>query len=258
MHRIRRYVRVRPRRFLRRLMRGYGGSRIRRWIDGRSFPRVGAVRFGDLRRTTPISRHFGYDRGRPIDRYYIEKFLAANAHVIHGRVLEIGHDTYTRAYGSGVIHSDVLHIEAGHPRVTIVADLNDAGHLPGDTYDAIIFTQTLHLIFDMRPVIRTLHRMLRPGGVLLATFPGISNIDAGRWADQWFWGLTVHSARRLFTESFHGEVVVEGHGNVLAAVGFLHGLAVSDLAPHELDVRDPSYDVLITVRATKVAQPSIH
>ncbi len=257
MHRIRGYVGVRRRQFLRRLLPGYGGSRIRRWIRGRSFPRVGAVRFGDLRRTSPISRHFGYDRGRPIDRYYIENFLATNAHLIRGWVLEIGHDTYTRRYGSGVTHSDVLHIEAGHPRVTIVADLSDADHLPGDTYDAIIFTQTLHLIFDMRPVIQTLHRMLRPGGVLLATFPGISNIDAGRWADQWFWSLTSHSARRLFGDSFQGEVVVEGHGNVLAAIAFLHGLAVGDVDPHELDVRDPAYDVLITVRATKAAPGNV-
>lgn len=257
MHRIRGFIRARRRQLLRRLLPGYGGSRIRQWIRGRSFPRVGAVRFGDLRRTSPISRHFGYDRGRPIDRYYIDRFLAANAHAIQGRVLEIGHDTYTRRYGSSVTHGDVLHVEAGHPRVTIVADLTDAGHLPGDTYDAIIFTQTLHLIFDMPPVIQTLHRMLRPGGVLLATFPGISNIDAGRWSDQWFWSLTAHSARRLFSESFRGDVVVEAHGNVLAAIAFLHGLAVGDVDTDELDVRDPSYDVLITVRATKATQATV-
>jgi len=42
-----------------------------------------------------------------------------------------------------------------------------------------VFTQTLHLIYDVRSAIRTLHRVLKPGGVLLATFPGISQTEKG-------------------------------------------------------------------------------
>ena len=254
MHRVRSSVKRRAKQLLQRLLTPYAARRLRAQLVGPAFPRVGSVRFGDLRRVTPISRQFGFDRGQPIDRYYIERFLATNAPAIRGNVLEVGHSTYTRRYGAGVTHNDVLHVEAGHPDVTIVADLTDAGHLPGDTYDAIIFVQTLHLIFDMGSAVQTLHRMLRPDGVLLATFPGISNIDPGAWGDQWCWSLTVHSARRLFGEHFGGEVAVEGHGNVLAAIAFLHGLAAAELQPRELDVHDPSYDVLITVRATKVAE----
>lgn len=236
----------------RRPLLRYAVSRVRRSVWERSFPRVGSVRFGDLRMLTPISRNFGYNRGTPVDRYYIERFLAANALSISGDVLEIGHNIYTRRYGgSRVRRSDVLHLEEGHPNVTIVADLSDADHLPGDAYDAILFIQTLHLIYDMPRVVRTLHRMLRPGGVLLTTVPGISNIDAGEWGEHWYWGLTSHAARRLFTTNFEGDVVVEGHGNVLAAIAFLHGLAVADVQPHELDARDRSYDVLVTIRATK-------
>ena len=206
----------------RRLMLRYAAFRVRRSVWDRSFPRVGSIRFGDLRKLTPISHDFGYNRGKPIDRYYIEQFLAANAQVISGDVLEIGHNTYTHRFGgSRVRRSDVLHVEEGHPNITIVADLNDADHLPGDTYDAIIFSQTLHLIYDMRRTIHTLHRMLRPGGVLLATFPGISQIDRGEWSEQWLWGLTSHAARRLFSERFNDDIVVEGHGNVLTAIGFL-------------------------------------
>ena len=47
---------------------------LKRYTSG---PRVGRVRFGSLRRLTPISRAFGFDRGLPIDRYYIERFLSA-------------------------------------------------------------------------------------------------------------------------------------------------------------------------------------
>jgi hypothetical protein len=41
------------------------------------------------------------------------------------------------------------------------------------------------------------------------------------------------------------------HGNVLAAISFLHGLAAEELRPEELDHRDTDYELLITVRARK-------
>ena len=60
---------------------------------------AGWVRFGSLRRVTPLSREFGYDRGLPIDRYYIERFLATHIADIHGHVLEVEDDIYTRQFG---------------------------------------------------------------------------------------------------------------------------------------------------------------
>ena len=41
---------------------------------------------GTIRRTTPLSDHWGRERGTPVDRYYIERFLAAERDVIRGRV----------------------------------------------------------------------------------------------------------------------------------------------------------------------------
>ncbi len=58
--------------------------------------------------------------------------------------------------------------------------------------------------------------------------------------------------RRLFEEDFPaGSVEIAAHGNVLAAISFLHGLAVEELRPEELEYRDPYYQLLITVRAVK-------
>ena len=61
-------------------------------------------RFGMLRRVTPISTKWGFDRGLPIDRHYIENFLAVNADDIRGGVLEIGDNSYTRRFGNGRSH----------------------------------------------------------------------------------------------------------------------------------------------------------
>ena len=223
----------------------------RRWDQQ---PPVGWVRFGTLRRLQPISRVFGLDRGLPIDRYYVENFLGAHAEDIRGNVLEIGDDTYTRKFGGNrVTKSDVLHVSEGNPKVTIVADLTKADHVPSNTFDCIIFTQTLQFIYDVRAALQHLYRILKPGGVLLATFPGISQIsryDMNRWGD--YWRFTILSARRLFEEVFPPEnVEVQAYGNVLTAVAFLHGLAAEELKQEELDYHDPDYEVLITVRAVK-------
>ena len=214
---------------------------------------VSWVSFISLRQVTPKSREFAWDRGLPIDRYYIENFLARQAEDIRGRVLEIGDNSYTREYGgSRVTTSDVLHITEGNPQATIVADLADAAHVPSDAFDCIILTQTLHLIYEVRSAIRTLHRILKPGGILLATFPGISQISEDEWGDHWYWAFTVASARRLFEEAFPADNLrIEAHGNVLAAISFLHGLAAEELSQKELNYRDPSYQLLITLRAVK-------
>jgi glycosyltransferase involved in cell wall biosynthesis len=228
----------------------------RRWARMCGFdyyPSVGHVRLGDLRRLTPLSREFGYDRGRPIDRYYIENFLASQANDIRGRVLEIGDDSYTRQFGGEhVTTRDILHAVAGNSQATIVADLAHADHISSNTFDCIILTQTLHLIYDVRSAIQTLYRILKPGGVLLATVPGISQISIDEWADSWYWAFTVLAIQRLFKETFAVEnIQVQAHGNVLAATSFLNGLATEELRREELDYDDPHYQLLITIRAVK-------
>jgi SAM-dependent methyltransferase len=226
------------------------------WL-GKSFPRrrrrLDPIRFGNLRRLTPFSREFGFDRGQPIDRYYIERFLASHTPDIRGHVLEVGDDFYTRKFGGDrVVRCDVLHVSEGNPNATIVADLTRAGHIPSESFDCIIFTQTLHLIYEVRAALETLHRILKPGGVLLTTVPGVSQISDDEWADSWYWAFTTLSAGRLFGEVFPTEKVwVEAHGNVLAASAFLYGLAVKELRQQELDYHDPHYQLLITVRAVK-------
>ncbi|MGE5258898.1 MAG: class I SAM-dependent methyltransferase [Hyphomicrobiales bacterium] len=217
-------------------------------------PFVGKVDFGSLRRVKPVSKYWGFDRGKPVDRYYIEHVLSRHTSDIQGHVLEIGDNAYTLQFGrERVTKSDILHVAEGYPKATIVADLTQADHVPSDTFDCIICTQTLQLIYETTKAIRSLHRMLKPGGVLLLTIPGISQIsryDMDRWGD--YWRFTRASAQRLFSEVFPKDSVrIETHGNVLAATAFLHGLSVEELTEEELDYSDPDYEVTIAIRAMK-------
>ncbi len=209
------------------------------------------ISFGDLHQLTPISPNFGLDRGRPVDRYYIENFLAEHAGDIRGRVLEIGDNSYTYQFGAAkVTRSDVLHITDDNPKATLVGDLTTANHIPSAIFDSIILTQTLQYIYDVRAGLATLYRIMKPGGVLLATLPGISQIDRD-WGGQ-FWSFTTRSAQRLFEDQFsEGKVAVKAYGNVFAAVAFLHGLTVEELRREDLDYQDPYYPVSIAVRAAK-------
>ena len=217
---------------------------------------VGAVAYGDLRRLAPISPVFGLDRSVPtIDRYYIEGFLASHADDIRGRVLEMGDAAYTGRFGGDrVTRSDVLHYIAGNPEATMVGDLTRADHIPSDSFDCIILTQTLQMIFDVRAALHHLHRILKPGGVLLATSHGITRIARREGIDPWgeYWHFTAQSTRHLFGALFpadHFQIVT--YGNVLAAAASLYGLAAADLTTQELDHCDPNFEVIVAVRAQK-------
>jgi SAM-dependent methyltransferase len=219
----------------------------------RNTPAVGRIKFGNLRRLNPISREFGYDRGLPIDRYYIENFLTDRALDVRGRVLEIGDASYTRRFGGDrATKSDVLHVVEGNPEATIIGDLTNSDLIPSASFDCLILTQTLHLIYNIKDAIHTIDRILKPGGVALVTVPGISQIAIDEWKDYWCWSLTSIAAHKLFTEVFPAEnVTIAYYGNVLAATAFLQGLATQELTTAELDYRDPSYQMLITIRVVK-------
>jgi SAM-dependent methyltransferase len=217
-------------------------------------PDVGKVNFGDLRRVEPITRSFGYDRGRPIDRYYINQFLSKHAVDIKGHVVEIGDDRYIQRFGSfRVTQPEVL--DTGHPdsKPTIVADLSKADHVPSDSFDCIIVMQTLQFIYDVPAAVRTLFRILKPGGVVLCSVPSVSPIcryDMDRWGD--YWRFTSKAMERLFGDVFGtGNIAVEAYGNVLVATAFLHGMAAEELTTKELDFKDQDYEALITIKAVK-------
>jgi SAM-dependent methyltransferase len=215
---------------------------------------LGLLRLGQFRRVTPISQAWGFDRGLPIDRYYIENFLACHAQDIGGDVLEIMASTYTFRFGGNRIQkSDVLHASDDNPDATIVADLTRADQIPSASFDCIIFTQTLSFIYEAAAAINTLERILKPGGILLGTVPGITKISREdmRRSGQ-YWSFTTLSIQRLLEEVFPAkQLEVEAYGNVLTAAALLYGLAAEELRKAELDHRDPDYEVVIAFRAVK-------
>jgi len=213
----------------------------------------GGIDFGDLASVRPLSTQFGFDRGLPIDRYYIERFLERFSADVAGSLLEVGDDGYSRRFGgSRVTQQDVLHVHPGNLQATIVGDLAEPGLLPDNSFDCMIITQTLQLIFDFRAAITGLHEALKPGGVLLLTVPSISQLDVGEAGSTWYWTFTPLSMMRMFCEEFgSAAITVDVFGNVFAATAFLQGVAAEEVDCAKLQPYDPAYPVVIAVRAQK-------
>lgn len=220
--------------------------------------------FNFMNHLDPISRKFGFDRGQPIGRYYMDAFLSMHSTDIQGHVLEVQESIYTKKFGSAsVTQSDVLDIVATNPHATIIGNLETGKRIPSDFFDCMIITHTYQYIFDLKSAILNSYRALKPGGVLLATFPGISKVSRDNMIsrhtnsqDEYnlhdFWRFTDTLVRRLLEEIFPQEnVTVKAYGNVLTASAFLYGLASEELGEKKLGYHDPDYQVLIAARASK-------
>jgi SAM-dependent methyltransferase len=216
-----------------------------------------------LRRLQPYRPNFGFHHGKSIDRYYIERFLAAHAQDIRGCVAEIGGDEYARLFGGDRVERlEVLDLDQNNPKCTLALDLADPASAPENQFDCILCVQTLFEIYDHTGAVISLQKMLKAGGVLLVTLPGICQRVRGRMlggAGEDCWRYTAESANRLLALAFgDANVAVSTYGNVMAATALLHGLVASELRRDELDFHDPDYEVLITAKAVKGGASSTH
>ena len=191
----------------------------------------------------PVSDCYGYDRGTPIDRHYIDRFLTQHAARIRGHVLEVKDGTYARRFGGGRIHVTVVDNNHANPRATLHADIAQPGALPARTFDCILLTQTLQLIASPATALRNLFHALRGGGALLLTAPTVGRISpTGAASDHW--RITPSGLAHLFAEVWSGPTTITSYGNLRACLGALIGEAAEELATAELDELDPRYPLI--------------
>lgn len=217
-------------------------------------PAVGAVSLGDLRRITAISDYWGVDRGNPVDRRYIAEFLARHAADIKGHVLEVKDPGYSRHFGGDRISRiDVVDIDTANQNATLIADLENAPQIADNTYDCIVLTQVLPVIFDVFGAVATLYRVLKPGGVLLMTVPGpFSPCFKGDDHERFFWAFYPDTVRKLLGKWFAPQAMhIEAKGNLTTCSAFIAGLAQQDLGPEDYEGDVDCYPLIISARAVK-------
>ncbi|QQS16158.1 MAG: methyltransferase domain-containing protein [Candidatus Moraniibacteriota bacterium] len=227
-------------------------SPIRAFIMRTIFPRSSYFLFSvPKRRLKPISSKFGYDRGTPIDRFYIESFLENVRSSIQGKCLEVTDDAYTKRFGgASVTESHVVDIDAKNPHATIYADLRDMRSVASNTFDTMIATHTFGVIDDFEAAIRECSRVLKPGGMLIAT---VSSLGVAADPESAFWRFTKASARYVFGKYFDKQSLeISTLGNVLSGQAFWVGLAAEELSEKELAVVDERYPIVVCIRARKL------
>ena len=200
--------------------------------------------WGNLRRVTPISASYGFDRGTPIDRYYVDQFFSARRDLITGRVLEIQTIDHIRRYGTRVTAADTLDINPAF-RPTYCCDLAHADIVATGSYDCFLLPNTLCALRDLDNALREARRLVRPGGIILATVAGFVPLTPDVPA---YWHLSADGWRMVAARVWPDcDTAVETHGNCLAAAAAMYGIAVEELTASELDVTDPRYPVLVTI-----------
>ena len=209
----------------------------------------GLPRWGNLRRTTPFSTQYGFERGTPIDRYYLHQFFELHRHLITGRVLEVQTSAYTKLFGRDVTQADTFDIVPEFDPTYVCDFAHCEGILPDEAYDCVLLPNTLPCFRELDRSLAQAFRIVRPGGAILASTGGL--LPLTRDVPE-YWRLTPDGWRELLASAWRGaELTVAEHGNCLAAVGAQMGLALEELTDAELDVHDPRYPVLTTIICRK-------
>jgi hypothetical protein len=211
--------------------------------------RLPVPRWGNLRRTRPFSDSFGFERGSPIDRHYVNRFLEAHRSLITGSVLEIQLTGYTDRFGRGVQEAHTLDINPDFAP-TYCCDLAEARTLvPASRYDCFLLPNTLYALTDLEGSLREAYRIVRPGGAILATTATfVPLVPDG--AD--YWRLTEAGWRELAGRVWPaGCFDVTAYGNCLSAAAAMLGLAAEELTDEELDHYSPRYPVLVGIVCRK-------
>jgi SAM-dependent methyltransferase len=130
-------------------------------------------------------------------RYYVDGFYTRHVAALPAGSLVLDVGGY-RAEGRGQFHltrspcrAVSVNIASHHP----VDVLGDARHLPCRTtaFDAVVCSEVLEHIVRPCAVLREIHRVLKPGGRLLASVPFLHQIhgephDFGRYTDTYWRG----------------------------------------------------------------------
>lgn len=195
----------------------------------------------------PLSDNHGFERGTPLDRRYIETFLACREDVFHGAVLEVGDDRYSRRFGAPS-HTTVVDVDRTNPDATLLADLCAHASLPAQTYDCIVLVETLHLLSAPAACIANCQQALVSGGSLLVTVPALKRLSPTR-PDSDYWRFTPAGLELVLKQAWHGPFTVESFGNLRVCLGFLCGQVVEDLDDDDFARNDPRFPLTVAAHA---------
>ena len=210
-------------------------------------PSPGTVRFGDFGRLWPFSQRFGFDRGAPVDRYYLQQFVRSIRPVVRGRCLEIGGSRWSNwFYRFDVDEFRSLELEQSRIADDLVGDAADRGVLDPASWDSILAFHVLEHCPNPFAVVSNMRAWLRPNGHACIAVPCAQRVHSYPGD---YWRFMPDGLRVLFSD--FSEVNVSTYGNPLTVVSNYMGLSHTELAAEDMNAAHPDYPVLACVVARK-------
>lgn len=215
----------------------------------RVYPIINAYKEYDYK---VLFRDYGYGRGTPIDRVYIERFLENNKLCIRGTAMEIADDTYIKKYGEERVTKTIItHVWGDHNLYKL--NLETGEGCMDEMVDSLVCEQTLQYIFEINKAVDNIYKILKPNGVALITVPGIKMLSISGVSD-WgeYWSFTKQTLYKLFSKKFgKTNVEIESYGNVKTTTAYMWGMCAEDLRTEDFEYNDDYFPFILGVKARK-------
>lgn len=196
---------------------------------------------------SPISDQFATERGTPVDRIYIEKFLEKNKEYVIGDVLEIEEATYTMKYGENrVKKSIVMDVSQKSSEIDFNANIETGEGIKDKIADCFILTQTLMYIYDLEVAAKNIIRFLKPGGVALITCSCLSQ-NSRRCMDNYgsYFNFNAAVFEKMFRNEKASVIRAGSYGNVKTVMAHLVGMCAEDLEEEDFELDDEYYPLVV-------------
>ena len=208
-------------------------------------PAAHQLDWGTMRRRFAICEWFGFSRGAPVDRYYLDRFVAEIRERVVGEVLEIGGRSANRElYGfPNVTRYQTLDMRPG-PGVDIVGDAHDPAIHPPDSVDSIVAFNVLEHCEQPWKVVENMRLWLRRGGWAFCMVPNAQRIHA---MPRDYWRALPEAVQWMFRDFSTREI--RQYGNPTTVIAAYLGIAAEELSRDELDEIHLDYPVATCISA---------
>jgi SAM-dependent methyltransferase len=188
------------------------------------------------RRILPVSTDFGWSRGTPVGRFYVNDFVAEKAKGLSGIILEFGEPRY-RHYFSNVEQYKVVDVVAG-PHVDFVCDIHNVSSMPQAFFDVIVCTQVLEHVERPEDALRELRKLLKKDGRLICTVPFLAHIH---YVPTDYYRFSIDAITSALSRAGFEVLDARNSGNALVTIGSLLGFSAQDFSSSEMAVVDNLY-----------------
>lgn len=210
---------------------------------------LGAIDFGDFRGQLPFCPQFGSLRGTPIDRYYLDKFIAEIREEVVGNTLEIGGKKDNRLLYGVNKAAPYLTMDLAGKGLDIIGDAHDISAVEKGSLDSVIIFNVLEHCQRPWVVVDNIYEWLKDNGQVFCMVPNAQRVHN---FPKDYWRIFPDAIDSLFARFPHRKLYI--YGNPLTTIASYMGVAAEELKAEELDAAQENYPVASCIHARKAAR----